>query len=170
MNWADSAGRVVLEACTPHVEDHAILLGYSAIVDTLAPQVARITVVDETCEIPLPAGARYHRGPIDQPPELGAASMVLAHWTWRTLPVARQRALAQRLGQGLRERALLVIGDIIWSFPPASIDEPEQFGDRLEHAPTADILTAMLRDTGFLPDLHRFGPAVGVMIALRANR
>ena len=161
---------MVVEACTPHPEDHAILLGYSPIVDVLAPSVGRITVVDPHADAPLPPRARYHRGPIDEPPDLAQASMVLAHWTWRTLPPARQRALARRLGQALRERALLVIGDVIWSFPPESIDEPEQFADKLEFAPTADALTAMLREAGFLPDLHRFGPAVGVMIALRSNR
>ena len=170
MNWAESAGRVVLEACTPHPQDVAIVLGWSPVVDELAPHVAEVIVVDPTSNAPLPAKARWLRAPIDQPPDLGRASMVLAHWTWRTLPPGRQRALARTLGQGLRERALLVIGDIVWSFPPDSIDEPEQFGDGLEHAPTADALTAMVRDAGFLPDLHRFGPAVGVMIALRANR
>lgn len=170
MNWPESAGRVILEACTPHPQDVAILLGYSPIVDELAPHVAEVVVVDPDANAPLPPKARYHRAPIDQPPDLARASMVLAHWTWRTLPVARQRALAQKLGQGLRERALLVVGDIIWSFAPDSIDEPEQFGDQLAFAPTAEALTAMLRGAGFLPDLHRFGPAVGVMIALRANR
>ena len=170
MNWSETAARVMVEACTPHPDDHAIVLGYSPIVDVLAPLVADLVVVDEASEIPLPPRARYHRAPIDQPPDLGKASMVLVHWTWRTLPVARQKALALRLGAGLRERALLVIGDVIWSFPPDSIDEPEQFGDKLAFAPTADGLTAMVRSAGFLPDLHRFGPGVGVMIALRANR
>jgi hypothetical protein len=31
-------------------------------------------------------------------------------------------------------------------------------------------MTTLLRDAGFLPDLHRFGPAVAVVIGLRANR
>ncbi len=170
MNWPESTGRVILEACNPDPQDIAFVLGWSPIVDELARAVAEVVVVDPEARAALPGNARYHRAPIDQPPDLGSASMVLAHWSWRTLPPARQQALARRLGQGLRERALLVIGDVIWSFPPDSIDEPEQFGDKLEFAPTADALTAMVRDAGFLPDLHRFGPAVGVMIALRANR
>ncbi len=170
MNWADVAGRVVVEACRPDPQDHAIVLGWTPIVEELAPLVASVVVVDEAADRPLPPGARWHRAPLDQPPDLGTASIVVAHWTWRTLPPDRQRALASRLGAGLRERALLVIGDVIWSLPADSIDEPEQFGDRLAFAPTDAALTGMLRNAGFLPDLHRFGPAVGVMIALRANR
>lgn len=169
-DWKEVAGRVVLEACTPDARDHAVLLGFSPIVHALAPRVARVTVVDPGAPQPLPPNAAWHRAALDAPPALGTTSLVVAHWTWRLLPARQQEALAARLGRELPERALLVIGDIVWSLPPDSIDEPEQFGPDLTHAPTADQLTATLRRAGFLPDLHRFGPAVAVMIALRGNR
>lgn len=169
-DWREVSGRVVLEASVPDPKDHVVCLGWTPILDVLAPSVGSITVVDPDSVATLPPGARYHRAAIDQPVELERASLVIAHWTWRRLPKARQEALALRLGRELRERALLVIGDVVWSVPPDSVDAPEQFGDALDFAPTADGLTGMLRVAGFLPDLHRFGPAVGVMIALRGNR
>ena len=170
VDWAEVAGRVVLEACNPDARDHAVLLGYSPIVDALAERVARVTVVDPGDPRALPANASWHRAAIDAPPDLAAASMVLVHWTWRTLTPARQQALAMLLGKRLPERALLVIGDVMWSLPRDIVDEPEQYADQLEHAPTAAHVTTLLRDAGFLPDLHRFGPAVAVVIGLRANR
>ena len=170
VDWAEVAGRVVLEACNADARDHAVVLGYSAIVDALAERVARVTVVDPGAPRALPANASWHRAAIDAPPDLAAASMVLVHWTWRTLTPARQQALAMLLGKRLPERALLVIGDVMWSLPRDIVDEPEQYADQLEHAPTAAHVTTLLRDAGFLPDLHRFGPAVAVVIGLRANR
>lgn len=169
-DWKEVAGRVALEACNPDARDHAVMLGYSPIVHELAPRVARVTVVDPGAPVPLPSNATWHRAAVDQPPALGAVSLVVAHWSWRLLPPRQQEALAARLGRELPERALLVIGDIVWSLPADSIDEPEQFGADLQHAPTAEQLTAMVRRAGFLPDLHRFGPAVAVMIALRSGR
>lgn len=170
VDWAEVAGRVVLEACNADARDHAVMLGYSPIVEALAGRVARVTVVDPALPRALPANASWQRAAIDAPPDLGAVSMVLVHWTWRTLPPPRQQALAVLLGKSLPERALLVIGDVMWSLPPDDIDEPAQYGDQLEHAPTAAHLTSQLRSAGFLPDLHRFGPAVGVVIGLRVNR
>jgi len=170
VDWSDVAGRVVLEACNADARDHAVVLGFSPIVESLAARVARVTVVDPALPRALPANASWHRAPMDAPPDLSSASMVLAHWTWRTLPPARQQALATLLGQRLPERALLVIGDVMWSLPADTVDEPEQYADQLEHAPTTAKLTAQLREAGFLPDLHRFGPAVGVVIGLRVNR
>ena len=101
VDWAEVAGRVVLEACNADARDHAVLLGYSPIVDALAERVARVTVVDPGAPRALPANASWHRAAIDAPPDLAAASMVLVHWTWRTLTPARQQALATLLGKTL---------------------------------------------------------------------
>ena len=56
----------------------------------------------------------------------------------------------------------------MWSMPADRIDEPEQFGDDITHAPTTATLERLVREAGFLPDLHRFGVGRAVCIALRS--
>jgi hypothetical protein len=93
----------------------------------------------------------------------------MLHDSLRYLSPSEQQQLLIRLGRALPERGLLVIGDVVWSWPRAELDEPQQYGPMQDAAPTAEALEGMVRTAGFLPDLHRFGPGRAVMIALRAS-
>ena len=64
---------------------------------------------------------------------------------------------------------MLVVGDVMWSMPADQVDEPEQFGDEIQWAQTTATLEKWAREAGFLPDLHRFGAGVGVLVAIRGE-
>ena len=49
MNWPESTGRVILEACNPDPQDIAFVLGWSPIVDELARAVAEVPLVTQGC-------------------------------------------------------------------------------------------------------------------------
>lgn len=173
MDWSEVSARVVVEACSAHPEDKVLLLGLGtgAIARALAPAVSRVVVVDPApADVgPLPDNVEVRRGDLRAPPKIEGLSVVCLHDTLRSLPPDQQRALVRRLGELLPPRALLVIGDVMWSLPPAMIDEPEQFGANLEHVQETRTIERWVREAGFLPDLHRFGPAIAVMIALRTG-
>lgn len=174
MDWSAVALRVVVEACTAHPQDVVLLLGAQdgALARALAPRVRRVVVVDpDPPPLPdLPENVEVRRGDLRDPPKVEGLSVVAMHWTFRRLRPEEQAALIRKLGALLPGRGLFVLGDILWSLPPEMIDEPEQYGDHLEHAPTARQVEGWLRQAGFLPDVHRFGTAVTVILALRDSR
>lgn len=174
MDWSAVALRVVVEACTAHPQDVVLILGAGdgALARALAPRVRRVVVVDPHPPplADLPPNVELRAGDLLRPPTIEGLSVVALHWSFRRLPPAEQPALIRALGALLPPRGLLVLGDILWSMPAEMIDEPEQYGDHLEHAPTARQAEGWLRRAGFLPDVHRFGPAVTVIIALRDGR
>jgi hypothetical protein len=94
--------------------------------------------------------------------------VIVLHDELRRHPPTFQRELLLHLGRAAGRRTLLVIGDVMWSMPADRIDEPEQFGDDITHAPTTATLERLVREAGFLPDLHRFGVGRAVCIALRS--
>lgn len=177
MNWSEVAERVVVEACTAHPEDVVLQLGLGsgAIARALSPNVKHVYVRDPdatriaAAREGAPSNVTYEVGDLRSPPRPTGLSVVCMHDSLRLLPGPQQRALIVRLGELVPPRGLLVIGDVMWSLPKDMIDEPEQYGERLEHVQTTKVLEGWVREAGFLPDLHRFGPAVGVLIALRAG-
>ena len=50
------------------------------------------------------------------------------------------------------------------------VDEPEQYGEDVARAPTTAVLEGWAREAGLLPDLHRFGVGVGVLVAIKGER
>lgn len=177
MDWSAAAARVVVEACTAHPDDVVLELacGDGAIARALAPRVKRVVAVDadrarvERNRRDAPPNVSFEVGELRRPPLVPGVSVVCFHDALRLLPPAEQRALFVELGRILPVRGLLVFGDVMWSMPKDMIDEPEQFGEHLEHVQTTATLERWVREAGFLPDLHRFGPAVGVMIAIRTE-
>jgi hypothetical protein len=151
MDWAGVTARVVVEACSATPEDIVLYIGDDAVAAELAPRVH--TLVRRDALVDPPAGL----------------SIICLHGALRRHPPAAQRALIQTAARLLPPRGLLVVGDVMWSFPPADIDAPEQFGDALEHVQTTATIEAWSRAAGFLPDLHRFGPGVAVLIAIRGQ-
>lgn len=178
MDWSAVAARVVVEACVADPRDVVLVLGASdgEVVRGLAPRVNRVVVVDpdraalDRLRPGLPANVELRVGSLLDPPALEGLTVVAMHWTFRKLPPRDQQALVERLGRLVPGRGLLVIGDVLWSMPPEVVDEPEQYGDALAHAPTTRQIEAWVRKAGFLPDIHRFGPAVAVVIGLRDAR
>lgn len=154
MNWAEVAGRVIVEAVAADPRDVLLLIGDGAASDAIAQALAARV-------------GRLVRGD-----SLGAApaglSVVCLHQTLRLRPPEAQRALFAEAARVLPPRGLLVIGDVMWSLPFDQIDAPEQFGDRLAHVQTTATVEGWARKAGFLPDMHRFGAGVGVLIAVRA--
>lgn len=175
MDWSEVSARVVVEACSAHPEDVVLMLGLEqpAIAWRLAPSVRRIVVVDpdpariEAARADAPANVELRVGPLTSPPRIPGTSVVLVHDTLRRMPPAQQRAFIRTLGELVASRALLVVGDVMWSLPVDLIDEPEQYGDALEHVQETRVVERWVREAGFLPDLHRFGPAIAVLIALK---
>ncbi len=151
MDWAGVTARVVVEACSATSEDIVLYAGDDAVADALASRVHTLV----------------HRDDLTDPP-LGLSIICLHNWLRRRSP-EEQRAVFHAAAALLPPRGLLVVGDIMWSFPPADIDAPEQFGDASEHAQTTATIEAWARAAGFLPDLHRFGPGVAVLIAIRGQ-
>lgn len=141
-DWTAATARVVVEACAAHPDDVVLAAGPG--LDALAGKVRRVV----------------------RTPEPGL-SIVALNDVLGTLPEGEQRALLARYASALPKRGLLVIGDVLYSLPRESIDEPEQYGDA-PHAPALSALEKHLRELGFLPDTHRFGPARAVIIALKA--
>lgn len=141
-DWTAATARVVVEACAAHPDD--VVLVHGAGLDALAGKVRRIVSV----------------------PEPGL-SVVALNDALGTLAESDQRELLAGYAAALPRRGLLVIGDVLYSLPRESIDEPEQYG-HAPHAPSLALLERWLRELGFLPDTHRFGPARAVIIALKA--
>ena len=151
-DWSEVTRRVAVEAASPHPEDVVLVIGSDAgVVDALRPRVRRVEILPLSPTVSVPAGV----------------SVVVLHDALRRLAPEGQAALLRRLGAALPPRALLVIGDVMWSMPRSMVDEPEQFGDAIEHASTVEALERQLRSAGFLPDTHRFGVGRAVCIALR---
>ena len=173
MDWRASAGRVVIEACSPHPDDVVLLLGWGdgEVARGLAERVRRVVVRDPGDAPPdLPAGVSWSVGDVRTAETVEGLSVVAIHWELRRLPPDQQAALVRRVAAILPARGLFVVGDLLWSLGPEMVDEPEQYGDALRWAPRAADFEKLVRSAGFLPDLHRLGPAVGVMIALKAGR
>lgn len=149
MDWRAVTARVVVEACAASPEDVVLVLGDDVVAGALR---ARCTVV---------------RGDslADAPP---GVSILILHWTLRLLPPSEQRALLSDAAKLLPARGLMVIGDLMWSLPLDQLDAPEQYGDRSSHVQTTATLESWARAAGFLPDLHRFSPGVGVLVGIRA--
>lgn len=157
MDWSAVTRRVAVEAVEAHPEDVVAEIGAGGVLEGLAGRVRRGIAVDL---------ARAERvGDWWEP----GISVVVMHDALRLLPPDRQARLIQEIGRRMEARGLLVIGDVVWSMPPAQLDDPEQYGRPLAHAPAAHALEHMARAAGFLPDLHRFGPGRAVLIALRAG-
>lgn len=173
MDWKEATARVVLAGCEPHPEDVALVLGWGGgeVARALAATIREVVVLDPGPPAPdLPPNLRWVVGPLTVPPVVKDLSVVAAHWTYRHLDPAAQKAVVAQVARLLPERGLLVIGDVMWSLPFDMIDEPEQYGDGIRHAPTTAAIEQLVRSEGFLPDLHRFGPGVAVLIALKAAR
>jgi hypothetical protein len=169
MAWSDVTRRVVVEAAAPHPHDVVFQLGGDwLLAGSLAARVARVVVRAPGTSPSLPPNVTHEVGEVAPSPVPEGTSVVVVHDTLRRLPPDAQDALLRHLGRALPRRALLVIGDVMWSVPPEQVDEPEQFGDDLRHAPTTSAVERMVRAAGFLPDIHRFGVGRAVCIALRS--
>lgn len=151
MNWAGVSGRVVVEACSATPEDVVLYCGDDAVAAELEARV----------------GTLVRRDDLRDPPP--GVSIVCLHGWLRRRPPAEQRAALREAGRILPPRGLLVVGDVMWSLPADQIDEPAQFGDAIEDVQTTATIEGWAREAGFLPDLHRFGPGVAVLIALRSQ-
>ncbi|MFZ5477662.1 MAG: hypothetical protein ACOZNI_12875 [Myxococcota bacterium] len=149
MSWDDATARVCVEACAAHPDDVVLVLGEGGIAGALAGRARR--VVQGASLADAPAGV----------------SIVVAHAFLRHLAPPAQRAFLAELGRVLPSRGLAVIGDLMWSFPPDQIDEPELFGQPIAHVQTTATYERWARDAGFLPDVHRFAPGVAVMILVK---
>lgn len=150
MDWQEAMGRVVVEAAEPHPDDVVLVLGDARVADALTGRVREV-----------------HRGRDLAAIPPGLSIVCMQGWLRRRAPAA-QRAAIRDLGRILPSRGLVIIGDAMWSFPPDQIDAPEQYGDALEHVQTVATLEGWLRESGFLPDVHRFAPGAGVIVGVRA--
>ncbi|GDX80001.1 hypothetical protein LBMAG42_18120 [Deltaproteobacteria bacterium] len=172
MDWSEVTRRVVVEAAAPHPNDVVVCFGADlGVAVALAARVERVTVRTVSRDRPgdAPANLSFSEGPVAPFALPNGTSVVVLHDALRRLDPAAQRELIRDIGRQLPPRALLVIGDVMWSMPPDRIDAPEQFGDQMEHAPTVAALERLVREAGFLPDVHRFGVGRAVCIALRGN-
>ena len=177
MNWSEVTGRVVVAAIEAHPMDQVVDLGCGKgeLLRALAPSIRSGIGVDNDGEVlrvarqGAPENLQFVLADLRSYSLPPGTSVVLLHDSLRYLSPQEQQQLLIRLGRSLPERGLLVIGDVVWSWPRAELDEPEQYGPTQESAPTATVLETMVRTAGFLPDLHRFGPGRAVMIALRAS-
>lgn len=149
MNWTEALARVVVEAAHAHADDTILVVGDPTVAEALRPRCRAVHLRPDLAE---------------SPP--GTSVVCLCGWL-RTLPPAAQREALARAGRLLPARGLVIVGDVMWSFPPDQIDAPEQFGDRLEHAQTARTLEGWVREAGFLPDVHRFSPGTGLIVGVR---
>ncbi len=170
MDWSAVTQRVVVDAAATHPDD--VVLDYRAgpggLTLALSPRVRQVIAFDDVDRLarPLPTNVTVRTGDLVKPPVDGV-SVVVMNDALRRLSPGDQGVLLAHLGNNLPPRALLVIGDVMWSFPVEDIDEPGQFGDEVQWAPATAALESRLRAAGFLPDTHRFGVGRGVVIALR---
>ena len=177
MDWSEVTGRVVVEACSAHPKDVVVFLGCRSpeLLRRLAGQVKAIVAIDpdpaavERARALVPTNVEVRVGDVREPPKPPGLSVVCIHDALRRLSPADQRALFKRVGASMGQGGLFIVGDLMWSMRPDMIDEPEQYGDAIEHVQETKVLEKWSREAGFLPDLHRFGPAVGVLIALKAG-
>lgn len=170
MDWSEVTGRVVVEAVAAHPQDVVVAFGAdAAMLAALAGRVKRVLAVGEAPPADVSANTSFQHGDPRSFPLPADTSVVLLHEVFRHYPRHDQRAILRRMGQGLRPRALLVIGDVMWSMPLAQIDEPEQFGSPLGDPPSTRWIEDEARAAGFLPDLHRFGVGRAVLIAIRGD-
>lgn len=100
--WTAATARVVVEACAAHPDDVVLVAG--AGLDALSGKVRRVV----------------------REPEPGL-SIVALNDVLGTLPESEQRALLARHAAALPRRGLLVLGDVLYSLPRETIDEPEQY-------------------------------------------
>jgi hypothetical protein len=152
--WHDVAGRALVEAVEADRRDVVLLVGDGPRSDVVAAELSRRVAT------------LVRVGDLSDPPP--GLSVICAHWSLRRLAPVAQRAFVARAGSLLPRRGLLVIGDVMWSMPPDQIDAPEQFGDAIESAQMTRTLEGWARDAGFLPDVHRFGVGVGMLVGVRA--
>lgn len=143
-DWTDVTARVVVEACAAHADDVVLVRGRG--LDGIESRVRRVV-----------------RFPVE------GLSIVAFNDVLEHLAMPDQRVVLAEMADALPERGLFVIGGKLFSFAPEDIDEPEQFGGGA-HAQRIETLERWLRDLGFLPDTHRFGPGRAVIIALKASR
>lgn len=174
MNWSEVTARVVVEACAAHPEDEVVDLGCGdgALAKELAPRVKTVLGIDRVRSpkwADAPRNVRFVEGDLREVTLPAGTSVVLLHDVVRLLPKRERAALITRLGRQMRQRALLVIGDVMWSLPRDMVDEPEQYGSPLGEPPTTKEIEAEVRAAGFLPDLHRFGVGRAVIIALKGG-
>lgn len=172
MDWSEVTRRVVVEAAAPHPDDVVVCFGDDlAVAGALAARVASVTVRTASRARPdvMPGNLTFSEGAVAPFVLPEGTSVVVLHDALRRLDPASQRALIRDIGRQLPPRALLVIGDVMWSMPPERIDAPEQFGGAIKHAPTVAAVERLVREAGFLPDVHRFGVGRAVCIALRGN-
>ncbi len=142
-DWTEVTARVVVEACAAHPDDIVLVRGVG--LGSLTTRVRRVVVR----------------------PEAGL-SIVAFNDVLESLPPLEQRSLLAEMAAALPERGLFVAGGKMFSFPEETVDEPEQFGVG-RYAQPITTLERWLRDLGFLPDTHRFGPGRAVIIALKAS-
>lgn len=174
MNWSEVTARVVVEACAAHPEDMVVDLGCGdgSLARELAPRVKQVIGVDRQRDAGwagAPANVRFVQEDLRQFTLPPGTSVVLLHDVVRLLSKRERAALITRLGRQMQQRALLVIGDVMWSMPRDMVDEPEQYGSPLGEPPTTKEIEAEVRAAGFLPDLHRFGVGRAVIIALKGG-
>jgi hypothetical protein len=176
-DWGELTGRVVIEACAAAPEDVVLYLGDDAVADALQARVR--TLVRRSGSpvgsgspagpgAPVAPGSAMASSPILGDPPPGLSIICLNGWL-RRLPPSAQRAVFTEAARLLPARGLLVVGDVMWSVPAADIDAPEQFGDALTHVQSTTTIEKWARETGFLPDLHRFGVGAAVLVAVRGQ-
>ncbi|MSQ03756.1 MAG: hypothetical protein EXR71_18030 [Myxococcales bacterium] len=169
MDWSVVTRRVVIAAAAPHPEDVVLLLGDDwEVALSLAARVSRVLVRPTRPGPAVPSNVVVQLGLdwLAAPPS--GTSVVVMHDSLRSLAPAVQRRLVNALGVALSPRALLVVGDVMWSMPADVVDAPEQYGESIQNAPTVAGFERLLRESGFLPDIHRFGVGRAVCVALKA--
>lgn len=171
--WSQVTERVVIQAAAAHPHDVVLDVGagLGSLSRALAPHVKRVVAFGARDEVerPLPENIEVQIGTLVSPPCAGVSVVVMNDTLSRLVPSDQARLIAH-LGRSLPDRALLVIGDVLWSIPQNDIDEPEQFGTDVRNARTIAAVETELRAAGFLPDAHRFGVGRAVLICLKAAR
>lgn len=170
MDWSEVTRRVVIEAASPQPQDLVVCLGGDfEVAASLACGAGVLVRTDVSIPPGLPEKLRVSHGAVAPFALPAGTSIVVMHDTLRRLQPAAQRELILDIGRQLPPRGLLIIGDVMWSLAVERIDEPDQYGDDVTHAPTVATVERLVREAGFLPDVHRFGVGRAVCIALRAN-
>ncbi len=170
MDWSDVTRRVVIEAASPQPQDVVVCFGGDfAVAAALAVGASVFVRTDQIIPPGLPENLLVSSGAVEPFALPAGTSIVVVHDALRHLQPAAQRALILDIGRQLPPRALLILGDVMWSLAVERIDEPEQYGDDIAHAPTVAVVERLVREAGFLPDVHRFGVGRAVCIALRGN-